>query len=692
MLARSLVACALMGEMFAPAQTPPAPGLTPADAARIETRLESDPDDPAARTNLLRYYFRAGASDAERVRPLRRKHIVWMIERHPDAPVLAESAGTIDPAGHALADSAGYADAATAWRKHFSAKAPAPPVFGNAINFFKTSDPPYAQKLAADALAAYPGDARIALAKGGLNALVILGAKLLDGFGAVLAYDVAVAQSDAAREARRELETTSNPNIVGGAARVLARQLQALPTQRRETQLPEIASLAERCFTRAMELDRAGLQWSAGLSSLYQTSAVMKRDPADKIDLLEKAVRVPGSERNRWGLLADLGEAQFALGAFDKASASASELLALAPKYDKDWFYGNAIHKGNILLGRIALKRGNVAEAGKRLIAAGGTPGSPQLDSFGPDWQLAQDLLAKGEQAAVSQYIDLCRKFWKLDRGRLDAWTKTLAAGGSPNFFGPPEFKAVQLIGKPAPDFRLPDLHGKTVALADFKGKIVLLDFWATWCAPCRQEMPDFEKLHREFADKDVAILAIDVGEAQAVVAPYIEKEKYTFPVLLAEGSDVPDRYGVNAYPTLVAVDPAGRVAAYLVGNRPASGLRDAIALARAGAPSAAGPALPAPRQLSPEPAAVFDHFPRQTTLVWSAVPDAAGYMVEVDYYAAGAWDSEKREKPAAFRVTEPVYSFKFYGAQPGRWRVWAVDAAGRESAKTEWREFRFTK
>jgi hypothetical protein len=103
-----------------------------------------------------------------------------------------------------------------------------------------------------------------------------------------------------------------------------------------------------------------------------------------------------------------------------------------------------------------------------------------------------------------------------------------------------------------------------------------------------------------------VVILAVDGNEAEDVVAEYIAKEKYTFPVLLSQGTDVVERYSVNAYPTLVAVDKAGRIADYAVGGGPASEarIRQAIDRARAGAalqpatPAAAATAVPAQTKL----------------------------------------------------------------------------------------------
>ena len=99
--------------------------------------------------------------------------------------------------------------------------------------------------------------------------------------------------------------------------------------------------------------------------------------------------------------------------------------------------------------------------------------------------------------------------------------------------------------------------------------------------------MPDFEKLHHELAGKDVVILAVDVNESEDIVAGYIDKEKYTFPVLLTEGTDMVARYTVNAYPTLLAVDKSGRIADIALGAGPGSEarIRQAIDRARAGAP-----------------------------------------------------------------------------------------------------------
>jgi hypothetical protein len=97
--------------------------------------------------------------------------------------------------------------------------------------------------------------------------------------------------------------------------------------------------------------------------------------------------------------------------------------------------------------------------------------GSPQLNSFGPDWKLAAELLA---------YIDLCHKFWTSGASRLDSWASAIRAGGVPNFSAGPELAKPNIMGRAAPAFKLPKLKGGEVSLEQFRGKVVLVDFWAT--------------------------------------------------------------------------------------------------------------------------------------------------------------------------------------------------------------------
>ena len=101
---------------------------------------------------------------------------------------------------------------------------------------------------------------------------------------------------------------------------------------------------------------------------------------------------------------------------------------------------------------------------------------------------------------------------------------------------------------------------------------------------------------------------------------------------------------------------------------------------------------IAAPSLLSPAPGTVFGHFPRDTMLVWGEVPGAVSYVVEWDYKGADTWASEQRgTQGALIKTTQPVANFKFIGAQPGRWRVWAIDAAGQPGPKSDWREFSYT-
>jgi len=107
----------------------------------------------------------------------------------------------------------------------------------------------------------------------------------------------------------------------------------------------------------------------------------------------------------------------------------------MAPQYtEHETPYGNAIFYGNLVLGRVAVQRGNVPQASQYLLAAGATPGSASLESFGPNMTLAKELLEKGQSEVVLQYLALCKKFWKMDLGKLDEWGATIRGGGIPEF------------------------------------------------------------------------------------------------------------------------------------------------------------------------------------------------------------------------------------------------------------------
>ena len=114
-------------------------------------------------------------------------------------------------------------------------------------------------------------------------------------------------------------------------------------------------------------------------------------------------------------------------------------------------------------------------------------------------------------------------------------------------------------IGQPAPSFKLPDLHGREIALEKFKGKVVLLDFWATWCNPCRMTMPVVEKLSKEYPD-DMVVLAVNMMESEGVVEKYVFEQAIGSQVLLDKKGTVSAAYGAYAIPMQFLIDRSGVV------------------------------------------------------------------------------------------------------------------------------------
>lgn len=117
-----------------------------------------------------------------------------------------------------------------------------------------------------------------------------------------------------------------------------------------------------------------------------------------------------------------------------------------------------------------------------------------------------------------------------------------------------------------AQDFTLVDLEGNKVSLSDLKGKKVFLNFWATWCPPCKAEMPEIEKIYQETKDSDLVILAVEIGEPLDTVKTFIDDNNYNFKVLLDSNQEIATAYGITAIPTSFFIDEQGNIVSQKIG------------------------------------------------------------------------------------------------------------------------------
>lgn len=124
-------------------------------------------------------------------------------------------------------------------------------------------------------------------------------------------------------------------------------------------------------------------------------------------------------------------------------------------------------------------------------------------------------------------------------------------------------------IGDKAPDFRLPASDGRQVSLSDFRGRMVMVHFWATWCPPCVEEMPALDKLNKAMAGTDFAMLAVSVDEGGVeAVAPFMLSNRLSLPVLFNPGGSVAALYGTFKFPETYIVDREGVVRYKVIGSR----------------------------------------------------------------------------------------------------------------------------
>ena len=126
---------------------------------------------------------------------------------------------------------------------------------------------------------------------------------------------------------------------------------------------------------------------------------------------------------------------------------------------------------------------------------------------------------------------------------------------------GPPE------VGKLAPDFELTTLDGQKLSLSQFKGTPVLLNFWATWCGPCRHEMPFLQQVYQDWPTDELVVFTINVGESSSRVAQFMQSEGLSFPVLLDSNARVTESYYITGIPTTLFIDKFGFIEEIKIGS-----------------------------------------------------------------------------------------------------------------------------
>ena len=154
-------------------------------------------------------------------------------------------------------------------------------------------------------------------------------------------------------------------------------------------------------------------------------------------------------------------------------------------------------------------------------------------------------------------------------RTQIGALAAAALLAVSCSYAPPPARAAIKPAGKrnPAPDFTLKDSQGKSFNLSDYQGKVVLLNFWATWCGPCKLEIPWFIEFEQKFRDRGFAVLGISMDEeGWEAVRPYIERSKVNYRVAIGHDMMAQKYGGVDSLPTTFLIDRDGKIAAVHVG------------------------------------------------------------------------------------------------------------------------------
>ncbi|MDN3016658.1 thiol-disulfide oxidoreductase ResA [Paenibacillus sp. BSR1-1] len=130
-------------------------------------------------------------------------------------------------------------------------------------------------------------------------------------------------------------------------------------------------------------------------------------------------------------------------------------------------------------------------------------------------------------------------------------------------------------VGETAPDFVLTDMQGNKHRLSDYRGQGVFLNFWGTWCPPCKKEMPYINNQYQQFKDKGVQVLSVDIQESELAVNQFAEHYKLDFPIMIDTDKEVMTAYGIDPLPATFLIDKNGKVIKYSTGEMSEDTVRD---------------------------------------------------------------------------------------------------------------------
>lgn len=168
---------------------------------------------------------------------------------------------------------------------------------------------------------------------------------------------------------------------------------------------------------------------------------------------------------------------------------------------------------------------------------------------------------------ALTVALVIATGFWKIEKSKLeplrpmDKQAQQASQGSNAKASEKPPMEGLM-----APDFSLPTLDGKVMKLSDYAGKIIFLNIWATWCAPCKEEMPSMQKLFELMRGKDFVMLTISIDEKKETVEAFMKENKLTLPVALDQQQKVSPLYRITGVPETYIIDKGGMVMHHLIG------------------------------------------------------------------------------------------------------------------------------